>query len=230
MEARIEAIGKVLPKLIRQEIFYIGPVPVTSTVISTWLVMLVLFISVWLLTRKGFKEIPTGAQAFLEQVVEFYYWIIDQGAGKEGRKFLPILGGYFTFIIFMNMSWFIPGMVPPTTDIMTTAALGVSAVLITHFVAIFQKGLGHYAKHFLSPTPIMAPMNVIEEFVKPFSLAIRLFGNMFGEKMVVSILFVLVPLAVPVPVMFLGLLMGTIQAFIFTLLTTTYLSTFTHGH
>lgn len=230
MQEKLEAIADVLPHLIRQEVFYIGPVPITSTVINTWFVMLALFVGVWLLTRKGFKEVPTGTQAFLEQAIEFLYWIIDQGFGKAGRRFLPIVGAYFVFILAMNISWFIPGMVPPTTDIMTTAALGVTAVLVVHFTGIREKGIGGYFHHYMSPVPVMAPMNIIEEFVKPFSLAIRLFGNMFGEKMVVSILFVLVPLAVPVPVMMLGLLMGTIQAFIFTLLTTTYLSAFTQGH
>lgn len=225
-------MGDVLAHILRHDVFYLGPIPVTSTVVNTWFVMIALFIGVWLLTRKGFEEVPRGVQAALELVFEFYYSLIEQGYGKAGRKYLPVVGAYFTFILAMNLSWFIPDMVPPTTDIMTTAALGVSAVLVVHVLAIREKGLGGYLRHFLSPTPIMAPMNVLEELIKPFSLAVRLFGNMFGEKMVVSILALLVPLLVPVPVMMLGILMGAIQAYIFTLLVSTYLAHFTapDGH
>lgn len=230
MESKLEAIAGILPSLLRDEVFYIGPIAVTTTVINTWIVMVALFIGVWLLTRKGFKEVPTGTQALLEQAFEFIYSIIDSGFGKAGRKYLPIIGAYFLFIFAMNMSWFIPGMVPPTTDIMTTAALGVSAVLVVHAAAIREKRISGYLRHFIQPNPVLAPMNLLEELIKPFSLALRLFGNMFGEKMVVSILFILIPLIIPVPVMLLGLLMGTIQAYIFTLLVTTYLATFTQGH
>lgn len=227
MDAKLEAVADVLPSILRHDVFYLGPIPITSTVINTWIVMVALFFGVWLLTRKGFKEIPTGVQAALELVFDFYYSIIDQGYGRIGRRYLPIVGAYFTFILAMNLSWFIPGMVPPTTDIMTTGALGVSAILVVHGLTIREKKIGGYFRHYLSPTPIMAPMNLLEEFIKPFSLAVRLFGNMFGEKMVVSILFVLVPFVVPVPVMALGILMGGIQAYIFALLVTTYLASFT---
>lgn len=230
MDSKLEAIAGILPGLLRHEVFYLGPIPITTTVINTWIIMVGLFIGVWLLTRKGFKEVPTGVQAVLEQAFEAIYTIIDDGFGKEGRRFLPIIGGYFVFILVLNMSWFIPDMVPPTTDIMTTAALGVSAVLLIHATAIREKKLSGYLRHFIQPNPVLAPMNLLEELIKPVSLALRLFGNMFGEKMVVSILFILVPLIAPVPVMMLGILMGTIQAYIFTLLITTYLATFTQGH
>lgn len=227
MESKLEAVSDVLPSILRHDVFYLGPIPITSTVINTWVVMIVLFVGVWLLTRKGFKEIPTGIQSALELAFEFIYSIIDQGYGRKGRKYLPIIGSYFVFILAMNISWFIPDMVPPTTDIMTTAALGVTGVLMVHLTTIRERKLSGYFQHYLSPTPIMAPMNVVEEIVKPFSLAVRLFGNMFGEKMVVSILFLLIPLAVPVPVMMLGVVMGIIQAYIFTLLVTTYFAAFT---
>lgn len=227
MEAKIEAIGQVLDHLLRYEVFYIGPIPVTSTVVNTWIVMLGLFVVVWLLTRKGFERIPRGVQSLLEIAIEFIYSIIDANYGRSGRRYLYLVGSFFLFIWAMNLSWFIPDLVPPTTDIMTTAALGIVAVLSVHVVAIREKGFANYVKHYLKPSPIMAPMTLLEEVTKPFSLALRLFGNMFGEKMVVTILFLLVPLLVPVPVMFLGLLMGTIQAYIFSLLVTTYLAHFT---
>jgi len=229
MEAKMQQLAEVVDHLVRHEAFRIGPVVITTTVVNTWIVMAVLFAVVFLLTRK-LDEKPKGAQALLEVAIEFFYSLIDTGMGKSGRKYLPIVGTLFIFIAFLNLSWFIPNMVPPTTDLMTTAALGITALALVHAMGIREKGLGGYIRHFAEPTPILLPMNLIEEVVRPFSLAIRLFGNMFGEKMVVTILFILAPLFAPTPVMALGILMGLIQAFIFTLLTVTYLATATHGH
>lgn len=230
MDRIVEQLGTIMDSLVRFEVIRIGPVSITSTVVNTWIVMILMFIGLRLLTRGGFREIPKGAQALLEVLVEAIYGLMDEPLGKEGRRYLWITGSLFVFIFVLNVSWFIPGFVPPTTDIMTTAALAVTTIVIVQIMGIKAKGVKGYLANFAQPVPIMLPMNILEEIVKPFSLAIRLFGNMFGEKTVVTILAILVPLALPVPVMLLGLLMGGIQAFIFTLLTVTYLATATHGH
>lgn len=216
--------------LVRQDVIQLGPVVITSTVINTWIVMAVLMGVVWLVTRGGFHQVPRGAQALIEMLVEFIYSLMDEPLGKEGRRYLWITGSLFVFIFFLNVSWFIPGFVPPSTDIMTTAALAVTTIIIVQVMGIQKKGVKGYLKNFTQPVSLMLPMNILEEIVKPFSLAIRLFGNMFGEKTVVMILGILVPVVLPVPIMLLGLLMGAIQAFIFTLLSVTYLATQTQGH
>src|SRR5690554_5489388 len=216
--------------LVRQDVLQLGPVTITSTVINTWIVMAGLMGVVWLVTRGGFHQVPRGAQAIIEILVEFLYSLMDEPLGIEGRRYLWITGSLFVFIFFLNVSWFIPGFVPPTTDIMTTAALAVTTIVIVQIMGIKAKGVKGYLANFAQPVPIMLPMNILEEIVKPFSLAIRLFGNMFGEKTVVTILGILLPLLLPVPIMLLGLLMGGIQAFIFTLLSVMYLATQTKGH
>lgn len=224
-------MNEVLPGLIRKVAFHIGPIPVTSTVVNTWIVMLVIFVLVFFIRRNGFEDKPnTAIQAFLEEVIGFFHWLIDQGWGPAGRKYTPIVGGFFTIIFFLNMSWFIPGFTAPTTDIMTTGSLAIMAIILVHIMGMRRKGLGGYVRHYVSPTPIMLPMNILEEVVKPFSLAIRLFGNMFGESMVATIMFILVPLLVPVPIMMLGLLLGTVQAFVFSILIVTYLATMVEGN
>lgn len=219
-----------MDKLVRHDVLQIGPVTITSTVINTWIVMALLMVGVLLLTRGGFKQKPKGAQALLEVLVEALYGLMDDALGKEGRRYLWITGSLCVFIFALNVSWFIPGFVPPTTDIMTTAALATTTIIIVQIMGIRAKGVHGYLHNFAQPVPIMLPMNILEEIVKPFSLAIRLFGNMFGEKTVVTILGILVPLLLPVPIMALGLLMGGIQAFIFTLLSVMYLATQTKGH
>lgn len=227
----MDQMNEVLPGLIRKVVFHIGPIPVTSTVVNTWVVMLVLFLLVFLIRRRGFEYKPnTSVQAIVEVIVTFFYSMIEQGWGPAGRKYMPLVGSFFTAIFFLNMSWFIPGFTSPTTDLMMTAALAVVAIVLVHAMGIRKKGFGGYVRHYITPTPIMLPMNILEEIIKPFSLAIRLFGNMFGESMVASIMFVLVPLLVPVPIMMLGLLLGTVQAFVFSILVVTYLATMVEGH
>ncbi|MBI2914329.1 MAG: F0F1 ATP synthase subunit A [Firmicutes bacterium] len=229
IEHRIEELSQVLEHLTAKEVLRIGDVVVTSTVVNTWIVMGVLFAGVFLMTRR-LGERPKGAQGFLEMIVDFVYGLIDASIGKEGRVYLPIAGTMFLFILALNLSWFIPSLVPPTTDLSTTAAFGVTTIILVQLAAIRKKGIRGYIKRFAEPIAIMFPMNVIEELVKPFSLSVRLFGNLFGEKTVVTILFILVPVLLPVPVMMLGVLMGGIQAFVFTLLTVVYLAMATKGH
>jgi len=229
LDARIAEATNVLNHLLRHDVLVIGPVEITSTVVNTWFIMIVFFIAVFLLTRR-LEERPRGVQLFLEMVIEFCYSIIDGTIGRSGRKYLPVVGALFVFIVVLNLSWFIPGMLPPTIDIMTTMALAVSTIIIVQIVGIREKGLRGYLRHFGQPIVFMAPMNIIEELVKPFSLTIRLFCNMFGEEMAVSIFFALLPLVAPVPIMALGILMGIIQAYIFSVLAASYLASATKGH
>ena len=150
--------------------------------------------------------------------------------GKEGRKYLPLVGTLFIFILFLNLSWFIPGMKPPTTDLSTTLAFAVATIILVQLIGIQKKGLWGYIKHFFEPTPFMFPLNLLEELVKPVSLSLRLFANMFGEKTVVTVLFLMIPLLCPVPVMLLGIIMGVVQALVFSLLTVIYITNFVQGH
>lgn len=149
---------------------------------------------------------------------------------KEGRRYIPVVGTLFLFILFLNLSWFIPGMKPPTTDLSTTAGFAVVTIIMVQLIGIKKKGLGGYIKHFFQPTPFLFPINLAEELVKPVSLSLRLFANMFGEKTVVTVLFLMVPLLCPIPVMLLGVIMGLIQALVFSLLTVIYISNFVQGH
>ncbi|KUK12090.1 MAG: ATP synthase subunit a [Moorella sp. 60_41] len=229
MEAKLHELATIMEHIKPHVVFHLGPIPVYTTVVNTWIVMALLFLGVFIATRR-LQFIPRGVQHLLEMVLEFILGLLEEVAGKEGRKQLPLVATLFIFILALNLSWFIPGMKPPTMDLSTTAAFGVTTIILVQLMAIRKKGLKGYIKHFFSPAPFMFPLNVLEELVKPVSLSLRLFGNMFGEKMVVTILLILVPFFLPVPVMFLGIIMGLIQAFIFTLLTITYIANFLHGH
>ncbi|MEW6661869.1 MAG: F0F1 ATP synthase subunit A [Bacillota bacterium] len=229
MQEKLQKLAEIMEHLSPHPVFHLGPIPVSSTVVNTWIMMAVLFTGVFLATRR-LGQLPRGSQHLVELVIEFIWSIAHGLLGKHGRHFLFLVGTLFVFILTLNLAWFIPGMKPPTIDYSTTAAFGVSTIVLVQLIHIKEKGIGSYVKHWVAPSPLLAPLNIIEEFVKPVSLSLRLFGNMFGEKMVVTILFLLAPIFVPVPVMLLGVLMGLIQAFVFTLLTTTYLATHLHGH
>ncbi|MGE5577197.1 MAG: F0F1 ATP synthase subunit A [Syntrophothermus sp.] len=231
MEEKMHEIGKVTEHIAGTTVFHIGSIPVSSTVVHTWYIMAFLIIAAFILTRRLRSGAPRGAQNLLEMYVEFIYGLLEPALGKEGRRFLPLVGTLFIFILALNWSGvFIPNFVPPTTDLSTTAAFAVATIITVHALAIREKGLKHYVAHYFQPFWFLFPLNIIEELVRPFSLAVRLFGNIFGGKMVFSIIFILVPFLAPTPIMLLEVLMGAIQAFVFSLLTVTYLSGLTKGH
>ncbi len=225
----LEALEHVLEHVRPSVVFYLGPVPITSTVVNTWIIMVILFVLAYFLSRR-ISTVPRGIQNLLEMLADFFYDLLEDTMGKEGRRYIPVVGTLFLFILLLNLSWFIPEMKPPTTDLSTTAGFGVVTIILVQLIGIKKRGLGGYIKHFFQPTPFLFPLNLIEELVKPVSLSLRLFANMFGEKTVVAALFLMVPLFVPVPVMVLGVIMGVIQALVFSLLTVIYISTFVQGH
>ncbi len=225
----LEALQHLLEHVRPAVLFYLGPVPITTTVVNTWIVMIILFLVAFFISRR-LSTIPRGIQNLLEMVADFFYDLLEDNMGKEGRKYLPLVGTLFIFILFLNLSWFIPEMKPPTTDLSTTVGFAVVTIILVELIGIKKKGLGGYIKHFFQPTPALFVLNVIEELVKPVSLSLRLFANMFGEKTVVAALLLMFPLFLPIPVMVLGVVMGIIQALVFSLLTVVYIASFIHGH
>ena len=218
-------------------LFHIFGVGVSAYITSMWIVMAMLSLLGFLATR-NMQWIPTGKlQNFMEFVVEALIDFLGgiMGSRENAKKYFPFLGTLFLFILFLNYSSVLPGsgnltwLTTPTTTWSVTLALAVVVFLAIHYYGVKEKGLGYF-KHFIEPYPFLLPLNIIEELTKPLSLSLRLFGNMFGEKMVGMTLFGLMPLILPLPAYFLGLLFGSIQAFVFTLLAAVYISTSTANH
>jgi F-type H+-transporting ATPase subunit a len=225
---KMHELGNILAHFDRKPVF--GLPWFTTTILNTWIIWGMVVVLCFLATRRLSENKPGKLQSVLEMFVEFVYGLLEPAFGREGRKYLWFIGGLFVAVMTLNVSWLIPNMLPPVTDFSTTFGLGAFAILSVHVIGARKKGLKHYLHHYTSPSPIMAPLTLIEELMRPFTLAIRLFGNMFGEKMVVTVLFILAPLFLPTPVMILGALMGLVQAFVFTLLTTSYLTGILKGH
>ena len=216
-------------------LFSVAGIEVSDYIFSMWLVMIALAIMAFMATR-NLKWEPSGWQNFMERVVEGLLSFLGEIMGEENaKKYFGYLGTLFLFILFMNyssvlpMSGKLPWLTTPTTTLSVTVGLAICTFSVTHFFGIKENGLSYF-KHFFEPYWFLFPLMIIEEFVKPLSLSLRLFGNMFGEKLVAMMLFSMVPLIVPLPAYFLGLLFGTIQAYVFTLLSAIYISTATAGH
>lgn len=228
MAEKMRELAGLMQHLTPYPVFRIGPVTIDSTVVNTWIAMAILFALVYWLSR-GLSTRPGRRQALLEAIVGFVANMAESDLGDAGRRYIPWVGTLLLFILVMNLSWFIPNMIPPTTDLSTTAALAVTTILFVHIEGI-RRGGWKYVKRYFQPMFIMFPLNIMEELVKPVSLAVRLYGNMFGGKLVVLALGILVPLLVPVPIMLLEVLLGSIQAYIFAILTVAYLDMMFRGH
>jgi F-type H+-transporting ATPase subunit a len=200
-------------------------------VFSGFIVLLVLAVGLAIRARLSVGN-PGSFQIVLEDLVGFIVSQLDSiiGPGK-GRQYLAICGGIFMFILIGNLMGQVPGLGSPATNINVPLGCALTVWLYYHFQGVRAQGLGKYLLHFVFPPGVpkaMAPLMLIIEPIshlsRVLSLTLRLFGNIFGEHLVVLILASIVPLIVPLPIQFLGLIVGPLQAFIFMTLTAIYLS------
>lgn len=205
-----------------------GILDVTGEVIAMW-IFLVLAAVISLLVTCNLKERPGKLQNLLEIAVggldNFFSGILGR---ENGRRYLFFLGPLFCFIILSNYSGLIPGVglskyvKAPTSSLSVTLGLGIVTFVFLQAAGI-HAGAKHYLKHFLTP---VVPLLILDEFIKPASLALRLFGNIFGEETVTENLYHLLPIGAPVIMMVLSLLFCAIQAIVYTMLTASYLQEF----
>jgi len=209
--------------------------PIYNFVITSWVIMFILVFTAWLAT-KNMHRMPKGIQNVWEYAVDGLFSFFGGIMGEErARKYGPFLGTCFLYILLSNYSGVIPGaamikgFVPPTNNVSITAGLAVLVFLSVFYFGIQAKGIGFF-KHFFQPMAFLFILNVIEELVRPISLSLRLYGNVYGEETIIAQLGEMVPFLVPLPMMVLGLLTGAIQALVFTLLASTYIAGATEEH
>lgn len=201
-------------------------------VLMSFTVCLVLIgFSLWATRRM--EKIPRGSQAFVEIVIEGLHNFLTDMLGKHTGRYLPFLGTLFLYILIMNLWGLIPLMHSPTNQMNTTLSMALVVFVMYNVEGIRKKGLGYF-KHYFEPlilAPLMFPIHVIGELVRPCTLAVRLFGNLTGEDITIAMLVMLTPFVfgvIPVPIhlvmVLMALLFSTIQATIFTVLSAIYLS------
>lgn len=202
-------------------LFYVGPVRVTAVVVTTWAIIALLGGFCWWVTR-NMSERPGRLQALLEWTVETIAAQIRGVVERDPRPFLPLLGTLFLYLVVANLAGILPGVNAPTAHLETPAALGVTVFLSVHFYGVRARGLWGYLGTFLKPNPLMLPINIVSEVTRTFSLMVRLFGNIASHELIIAIIISLAGLLVPLPLMFLGVLIGLVQAYIFTILATVF--------
>lgn len=199
-----------------------------ATLVYTWLVMLLLVGGSYLITRR----LSTGPelsrwQNFLEVLVSGMNDQIRQVSRQDPRRYLPFIGTLFVFIVTCNLLIIVPGYYPPTASLSTTAALAICVFIAVPLYGIAHQGLLGYLKHYIKPTIVMLPFNIIGEFSRTLALAVRLYGNLMSGMVIAAILLSLAPFFFPILMQLLGLLTGVIQAYIFAVLAMVYIASAT---
>jgi F-type H+-transporting ATPase subunit a len=207
----------------------LGPAEVTSTVVYSLVVSAILIVFA-ILVRVGLKRSRSGWPVAAEFVVEHLEGIMREMFECDPRPYTPLVVTLALFIGTANLLGLLPGMSSPTADFSTTAALAVVVFLAVPLYGIWARGLRGYLKHYLEPTPLLLPLEIITEFSRTLALAVRLFGNVVSEELVIAVLLTIAGLLVPVPVMMLAVLTGVVQAYIFAVLTIVYLSAAVRAH
>lgn len=208
--------------LVPDILFAIGPVPISRAVVTTWIIMAVLVLTAFVVMRK--PKLQAGpVQSMFEILVETLIQQIREILGRDPGPFLPLLGTIFIFLVVANLSAVIPGGAPPTGHIETPAALAGIVFVSVHVFGLRTRGLAKYLRRFIRPNPFMLPLNILSELTRTFSLMVRLFGNMMSHEFVIGIVVFLAGLFVPIPFMLLGIMIGIIQAYIFTVLAAVYI-------
>jgi F-type H+-transporting ATPase subunit a len=210
--------------------------------VSNAIIVVIFLIVVAFLGTRGLRKekknhfVPAGRLTFRtagEMIVEGILRIVKDNMGPRGPEFMMIIGTLALFIFVSNVLGLIPGFHSPTENINTTGACAITVFCLTHYYGIREHGI-KYLQQFIGPiiwlAPIMLPIELISHFVRPVSLSVRLFGNIFGDHTAFAIFFSLVPLVIPLPMMVLGLFVAIVQTLVFILLSMAYFSLAIEAH
>ena len=197
-----------------------------EVILMTWIVFALLIIMGLCATNKK-SILPRPIQALGELIVGLLYELTEDALGKDlAKTYAPLICALFMFLLFSNWLGIIPHLEEPTKDLNTTLGLGIMGFVIAHYAGIKSKGFKAYIKEYFQPIFFMMPLNLIGELAKIVSISFRLFGNIMGGSIIILVVSYLTYSVVLPPFLyaFFGLFVGTIQAFVFTMLTVVYIS------
>ena len=203
-------------------LFHVGPIAITRPVVTTWLIMLALVAACRLVTHR-LEMRPGGRQALAETLVLGVHEQIESIIHQDARAYVPVLGTLFIYLVAANLCGVLPGVEPPTGKLETPLALALIVFSSVHFFGVRARGLRGYLSGFAKPKLVMLPLNLLSEVTRTFSLMVRLFGNVMSGEFVLALVIALAGLFVPIPLMVLELLVGLVQAYIFTVLATVFI-------
>ncbi len=204
-------------------LFHLGSIEVTATVLYSIVASGVLIV-MDLLVRLGLGRRRPGWPVAAELLVEHFEDLMRDMFGCDPRPYTPLIVTLSLFIGVANLTGLVPGLHSPTADFSTTAALAIVVFFAVPFYGIRARRIRGYLGHYLEPSPLLLPFEIITELSRTLALAVRLFGNVMSEELVIAVLLSLAGLLVPVPIMMLAVLTSVVQAYIFAVLTVVYLS------
>ena len=206
----------------------LGFIKINATLAFTWGVMALLALGSFVVTRHLSVDPPISkGQNMLEVIVYHVNEQIRQVSQQQPARYLPLIGSLFLFIFLSNLLAIVPGYIPPTGSLSTTTALALCVFIAVPLYGIRHLGLWNYLKQYCRPTLFMLPFNIVGEFTRTLALAVRLYGNIMSGVVIGGIFLSFTPLFFPIVMQVLGLLTGTIQAYIFSVLTMVYIASAT---
>jgi F-type H+-transporting ATPase subunit a len=217
-------------------VFYMFGIPVYGYITTMWFIMAVLIV-LGVSVSRNLQTVPGRFQALgeyaLGTLLNFFGTIMGP---EKARRYFPLLGTFFLLILFSNMLGLFPGsghftaFHVPTSTFSCTVAFAIISFVAVQFIAIKETGIKHYFKKFITPIPFMAPLEILDELVRPVSLSLRLYGNIYGGEMVAAVLLGLFAPLTPIPIQLLDILFSLIQALVFSTLTAMYITLATMEH
>lgn len=222
MDALSEELMKELNcKMI--EFPFFGGISIPESVLITWAIILAILILCLIFVRDLKMEPISKRQIAIETIVEGLNNFFEGILGDEGKRFIPLLEAMVIYIGFANIMG-VFGLTPPTKDLNVTAGLAITSILLIEYAALSSKGIKGFFKSFAQPMAIVAPINILEIFVRPLSLCMRLFGNVLGSFVVMELLKLVVPVFIPAIFSFyFDIFDGFIQAYVFVFLTSLFI-------
>ncbi|NTV78285.1 MAG: F0F1 ATP synthase subunit A [Clostridiales bacterium] len=217
---------KLLEELTCETVFTIpvfGGIAVDEGVVVTWIIMAVMVLAAFLLTRNLKVDNISKRQAVVELIVTKLHDFIEGMIGEEGKAYIPYL---ITVLLYIGISDIIGifGFKPPTKDMNVTAALAIISILLIEYAGIHKKGLRKWSKSFSEPVAIITPINILEIAIRPISLCMRLFGNVLGGFVIMELIKILIPVGIPVVFsLYFDVFDGLIQAYVFVFLTSLFI-------
>lgn len=195
----------------------------SEAVVVTWVIM-ALMVGLSIIFVRNLKvENPGKKQLALESFVNFLYDFFDNILGKAGRRYIPYLMTVVIYIGFANLIGLL-GLTPPTKSLNVTASLSLMSIFLIEYSGIRKKGLKGWVKSFAQPIPIIAPINILEVFIRPLSLCMRLFGNVLGSFIIMELIKLIIPVIIPIPFsLYFDVFDGLIQAYVFVFLTSLFI-------
>lgn len=229
----VEFVNKILSKPL-SSLFALVGIEVTNPehLIPDYVVMsliaAVLLILFFSLSSRKPQLIPSKLQNVMELIIQFFENLLTDLIGKDGKKYLPLVGTIGLFILVCNLMGLVPGFMSPTSKLNVTAGCALTVFLYYHWQGIRAQGLFKYLKHFMGPIPLLAPLmvpiEIISHFSRPLSLSMRLFGNIFAEELLILIMASIIPFLLPLPFMAIAIITAVVQAYVFVLLSCIYIA------